>query len=57
MGKISLQYDNWGNSERLCNIVPKNAPRLDDCLTVAEMIDNGSWQWPNGWLQAYPYLA
>ena len=34
---ISLWYDNWGNTGRLCNLIPKaarNAARLDDNLSV-----------------------
>ena len=43
-----------------CDIIPKfvrNAARLNDNLSMAEMIDNGTWQWPNGWIQAFPALA
>ncbi|PWA44273.1 hypothetical protein CTI12_AA528010 [Artemisia annua] len=37
-------------------MVPK-AARLEDTMTVAEMIDKGIWKWPIGWIQSYTNLA
>ncbi|PWA86331.1 Alpha/beta hydrolase fold-1 [Artemisia annua] len=57
---VSIWYDIWGETDRLCNIIPKAAryaARLSDNLSVADMIDNGCWKWPEGWIQSYPHLA
>ncbi|PWA64577.1 reverse transcriptase zinc-binding domain-containing protein [Artemisia annua] len=56
----SIWHDTWGNHEVLGNIVPKAyryAARMDDNLTVADMIENDNWLWPNSWVQAIPMLA
>ncbi|GKD40590.1 hypothetical protein Tco_1260797 [Tanacetum coccineum] len=31
--------------------------RLQDEARVADIINNGQWMWPDGWMNRYPILA
>ncbi|GKA65320.1 RNA-directed DNA polymerase, eukaryota, reverse transcriptase zinc-binding domain protein [Tanacetum coccineum] len=54
---VSMWYDNWSNIGPLNNIIPKsarNAARMKDSDSVADLVKNDVWDWPLGWLEIYP---
>ncbi|GKC40037.1 RNA-directed DNA polymerase, eukaryota, reverse transcriptase zinc-binding domain protein [Tanacetum coccineum] len=55
----SVWYDRWSNNEPLSFLIPKcyrNAARWYNNMIVADMIQDGRWQWPNGWSQIFHEL-
>nr|GEU50092.1 hypothetical protein [Tanacetum cinerariifolium] len=57
--RVFMWYDNWNNLSPLDRVIPKNdrnAARMKDNETVVDLVQNGSWEWPDEWLQLYPLL-
>ncbi|GKG15836.1 hypothetical protein Tco_0358159, partial [Tanacetum coccineum] len=55
----SLWYDNWCSSSPLINyLTPRDISREAFLLTntVADLVSNGTWSWPNSWLLKAPDL-
>lgn len=57
--RTSMWYDNWSSVGPLINSIDHRNiydARLDRNSTVAGMIDNGMWKWPEGWYDEFPFL-
>ncbi|GKE24804.1 RNA-directed DNA polymerase, eukaryota, reverse transcriptase zinc-binding domain protein [Tanacetum coccineum] len=58
-GKISIWHDKWCEQGPLINIVSYRSiydGRFKPNATVAELIEDGHWIWPNEWYDKYPVL-
>ncbi|GJT42556.1 hypothetical protein Tco_0951271 [Tanacetum coccineum] len=58
--KTSVWYDKWCKDGPLSNVISKRdiyEARLQDEARVADIINNGQWMWPDGWMNRYPILA
>nr|GEU39736.1 hypothetical protein [Tanacetum cinerariifolium] len=56
----SLWYDNWCSSSPLINyLTPRDISREGFLLmnTVADLVSNGTWSWPQSWLLKAPDLG
>ena len=55
-----MWLDNWSGLGPLINNITfrdlYNARLVSNC-SVADMINNGEWQWPNDWVVDFPFLA
>ena len=54
-----MWHDKWDISDPLSNIVLRRvvySAGLHQNEKVANMIVNGRWQWPTGWLDQFPQL-
>ncbi|GKA36584.1 hypothetical protein Tco_0723149 [Tanacetum coccineum] len=57
---VSVWYDKWDVEGPLCSMINKRAiynARLSDNNTVADMIRDGVWQWPQKWISLFPRLC
>ncbi|GJW36209.1 RNA-directed DNA polymerase, eukaryota, reverse transcriptase zinc-binding domain protein, partial [Tanacetum coccineum] len=57
--KISIWHDKWCEQGPLINIVSYRSiydARFKPNATVAELIEDGHWIWPNEWYDKYPVL-
>ncbi|GKC27774.1 RNA-directed DNA polymerase, eukaryota, reverse transcriptase zinc-binding domain protein [Tanacetum coccineum] len=57
---VSVWYDKWDVEGPLCSMINKRAiynARLSDNNTVADMIRDGVWQWPQEWISLFPRLC
>ncbi|GKB27728.1 hypothetical protein Tco_0867129 [Tanacetum coccineum] len=57
---VSVWYDKWDVEGPLCSMINKRAiynARLSDNNTVADMIRDGVWQWPQEWISLFPMLC
>ncbi|GJW60821.1 hypothetical protein Tco_0110156 [Tanacetum coccineum] len=53
-------FDKWCKEGPLCEIIPfrnRYESRLDEKASVADMIDNNNWLWPNGWTSKFRCLS
>ncbi|GKF12774.1 hypothetical protein Tco_0050700 [Tanacetum coccineum] len=57
--KTLLWYDNWCEIGPLCRIVLNRSiysARLTRDMVVADMMNNGEWNWPSEWKTEYPIM-
>ncbi|GJW07958.1 RNA-directed DNA polymerase, eukaryota, reverse transcriptase zinc-binding domain protein [Tanacetum coccineum] len=58
--KTSVWYDKWCKDGPLSSVISKRdiyEAILHDEARVADIINNGQWIWPDGWMDKYPFLA
>ncbi|GJX38114.1 hypothetical protein Tco_0251417 [Tanacetum coccineum] len=58
--KTSVWYDKWCKDGPLSSAISKRdiyEAILHDEARVADIINNGQWIWPDGWMDKYPFLA
>lgn len=56
---VSAWYDKWNDCGPLCTMINKRTiynARLSDNITVAELVKDGQWQWPQEWYTKFPVL-
>nr|XP_043620313.1 uncharacterized protein LOC122592176 [Erigeron canadensis] len=57
--RISLWYDRWCTVGPLCDQITRRTifeGKFRDNMTVANMIIDGKWRWPEDWLNKYEFL-
>ncbi|GJR51951.1 hypothetical protein Tco_1402472 [Tanacetum coccineum] len=55
--EITIWYDTWHERGPLRNIISGSSiyeANLHSQMKVAEIIHNGEWKWPSGWIDKYP---
>ncbi|GJW61438.1 hypothetical protein Tco_0110773 [Tanacetum coccineum] len=55
--EITIWYDTWHERGPLRNIISRSSiyeANLQSQMKVAEIIHNGEWKWPSGWIDKYP---
>nr|GEU89886.1 histidine kinase 3 [Tanacetum cinerariifolium] len=58
--KTSVWYDKWCTDGPLSNVISRRDiydARLDVEAKVADLINNGQWNWPDGWKVKYPIFG
>ncbi|PWA81906.1 RNA-directed DNA polymerase, eukaryota, Reverse transcriptase zinc-binding domain protein [Artemisia annua] len=58
--KTNVWYDSWSKLGILSEFITTRSiynARVNEKMTVNEVINNGQWRWPNEWGEQYPMLA
>lgn len=55
-----MWHDTWDSIGPLSSVISRRAvyeARLSDNTTVADMVVNGNWKWPDDWCNRFPRLT